>query len=141
MAKNIRFDVVAGEEPVVGNFDCHKKGRNAGRPAHKQEATPDDVLQLIKIATTKEAHLVSQWLRRKVNTHLDEELELLASHVLSEAEFDIRVPEVLGPYNRGNLDGALAAAVSRMKRKFAKLLRDHQRSENDDFLDDVQVVD
>lgn len=100
------------------------------------EAVSDDVLEFIEVAKKKEPHLVAQALRRKLNESLDEELEVLATHVLSEAVFDIHVPEVLGPMGRGDRDGALHAAVSRMRRKFAKMLRDHQRSESDNFYDE-----
>lgn len=117
--------------------------RNAGRPTHRAEQVPDEVLSLIRIAQDKEPQHVAQWLRRKLNAHLDEELEVLATHVLSEADFEevLTLAEVRGPLSRNDTDTAIRAVVSRMKRKFAKLLRDHERSENDDFLDTVQVVD
>lgn len=138
--------VVAAPVPKT-TFDCNKpktrNPRNAGRPTHRAEQVPEEVTNLIKTATTKEPGVVAQWLRRKLNAHMDEELEVLASHVLSEAGFEdvLELPEVRGPMGRGDTETAARAIISRMKRKFAKLLRDHERSENDDFLDEVQVVD
>lgn len=111
----------------------------AARAARAPQPIPDDIAQLMKVAREKEPHLVAQFLRRKLNAHLDDELEVLASHVLSEADFDTRIPEVMGPLNRGDTDGAMLALVSRMRRKFAKMLRDHQRGESDDFFDDCLV--
>jgi len=134
------LNIMPSDEDLVRAAKLKMRRPNAGRPP-RSEAVPEDIRQLMRLATTKEAHVISQWLRRKMNEHLDEELEVLASHVLSEMDFDPNIPEVMGPMGRGDTRAGLAALISRMKRKVAKLLRDHQRSENDDFLDEVQVVD
>jgi len=96
-------------------------------------------MELYKVAGTREPHVFAQMLRRRMNLFLDEELETLATWVLSEADFDTSIPEVQGPLTRGEPDKALAALISRMRRRFAKALRDHQRSESDDFYDDCIV--
>lgn len=95
--------------------------------------------ELIRLAQTRSAYNVSQWLRRKLNQFLDEELEVLASHVLSDMELPYDFPEVKGPILRGEYDKGLAQLTSRLRRRFAKLLRDHQRSEDDDFYDSCVV--
>lgn len=95
--------------------------------------------ELIRLVNTRNAHKVSQWLRRKLNQFLDEELEVLASHVLSEMELPYDFPEVKSPLLRGDYDAGLAQLTSRLRRKFAKLLRDHQRGEDDEFFDNCVV--
>lgn len=94
---------------------------------------------LIELAKTRDAHVFAQAFRRRLNQFLDDELETLATWVLSEAQFDVHVPEVMGPLGKGQPEVAMEALVSRMRRRFAKTLRDHQRSETDDFYDDCLV--
>lgn len=102
------------------------------------ELVRQEVDELLKLAN-KSPHQVALWLRRKMNQHLDEELEVLATHVLSELELPHDFPEVRGHLFRGNYEMGLDQLVSRLRRKFAKLLRDHQRGEDDDFYDSCIV--
>lgn len=101
---------------------------------------PDEVRHIIRIVKERscpEAVLV-EWLGNYVNERLDEELELLATHVLT-VEFEWRVPEVQGAMYRGQPDLAFQHLMSRMRRRFAKILRDHQRSDVDTFLDEAEM--
>lgn len=100
-----------------------------------EEVERSEVEELIHLARTKHSVHVSQWLRRRLNRFLDEELEVLATHVLSELELPHDMAEVRGPLYRGDYDKGLDLLVSRLRRKFAKTLRDHQRGEDDDFYD------
>lgn len=98
-----------------------------GRPPTTTETVTDDTKTLIDMVKTKDEVSVEQHLTRRMNKALNGELELLASHVLCDAQFDdVNLPEVLGPLGRGDGVGALKALCSRMRRRFAKLLRDHQ---------------
>lgn len=112
--------------------------RVTGRPP-RVEAVGEDVLNLIRLAQTRDPHVFAQQLSRKMNQFLDDELEALATWVLSADEFATNIPEVVGLLGRGDHEGAMAALSSRMRRRFAKALRDHQRSEADDFYDDCVV--
>lgn len=126
-------DVSLAPLTLVPNAPRHR----AGRPPTKDPASPE-LKHLINVARTKDHSAVAGWLQRKLNMHMDEELEVLATYVLGEAVFDVAsLPEVMGPLGRGDKELAMAMLVSRMRRKFAKLLRDHKRGETDDFLDNV----
>lgn len=57
---------------------------------------------------------------------LNDELELLATHVLG-LEINSDEPFIQGPLTRGDCRGVVAATVSLCRRRFAKILRDHQR--------------
>ncbi len=115
--------------------------RTGRRPTRPTDYITAEVQTLIDTVKNKEPHLVAQHLRRQMNSHLDEELEVLATFVLSSPDFDavVDLPEVIGPLGRGQPETAMRALVSRMRRKVAKMLRDHQRGEADDFLDDVAI--
>jgi hypothetical protein len=113
----------------------HTRYRN---PPRVMEETREDVEELVNLVQRK-PWLVQKWLQRRLNKHLDEELEVLASYVLSEMSLRHDYPEVLGPIYRGDYESGLSALVSRLRRQFAKLLRDHQRGEDDDFLDSCIV--
>lgn len=112
--------------------------RLTGRPPHV-EAVGEDVLALITLAQTRDAHTFATQLHLKMGQYLDDELEALATWVLSADDFEVRTPDVMGPLNRGDTEGALKAICSRMRRRFAKALRDHQRSEADEFYDGCMV--
>lgn len=112
--------------------------KRTGRPP-QVDPISDSVKQLIFLAKERDATVFSNALQNRLNQYLDEELEVLATWVLSVADFDHRVPEVLGPLGRGEHEQAMQALCSRMKRRFAKALRDHQRSEADDFYDSCTV--
>jgi hypothetical protein len=103
-------------------------------PVKSHPSEEEDVREFLKLAS-KSYSLAAQWLRRRLNQYLDEELELLATHVLSEMELPHNYPEVLSRLYRGDYEEGLQRLVSRLRRKFAKLLRDHQRSEDDSFHD------
>lgn len=59
---------------------------------------------------------------------MNEELELLATHVLGPGlEIDASAPYIQGPVSRGDCRETVKATVSLCRRRFAKILRDHQR--------------
>lgn len=99
----------------------------------------EDIAELVELVQRKTPGHVAQWLRNRLNQHLDEELEVLATHVLAEMELPTDFPEVRGPLLRGNYDEGLRQLTSRLRRRFAKLLRDHQRGEDDEFYDACTV--
>lgn len=113
--------------------------RLAARKAANDELVREEVAELIQLVETKSPSQVSQWLRRRLNQYLDEELEVLATHVLAEMDLPHNLPEVRGPLFRGEYERGLDALVSRLRRRFAKLLRDHQRGEDDAFYDSCVV--
>lgn len=85
--------------------------------------------ELVKRICTSSAsmHNKAITLQLYFDAMLNEELELLATHTLLEMEIDARVPFIQGAISRGDLNGIVSATVSVCRRKFAKLLRDHER--------------
>ncbi len=83
---------------------------------------------------------IDAWLQAYVDKRVDAELEFLASHVLS-LDFDVPA-EIRGVGSRGGvyLDQSFQLLVSRMRRRFSKLLRDHQRRDDDAAVDSTEVV-
>ena len=98
------------------------------------ETVTEETMSFIKLARTKDPVVVEQNLTRRITDAVDEELESLATHVLSSPDFDdVFQPEVLGPLHRGDGVSALKALSSRLRRRFAKLLRDSQYGEDETF--------
>ena len=114
--------------------------KRRGRPPTTTETITAESRQLIELAKSRDPVSFEQALTRHINSILDSELENLATYILSDREFDnVNHPEVRGPMGRGDSVGALMALTSRMRRKFAKALRDHQRGEDDVFTDQCLV--
>jgi hypothetical protein len=91
---------------------------------------------LVDIAQKRTPQDVAYWLYRYVGERLDEELETLATHFLSEGFEDIvQSQEVSSLITRGRPHEAVRVALSRSRRRTSKVLRDHQRSDEDAFLD------
>lgn len=78
----------------------------------------------------EKSNAVSETKSHMVQLHFDllmnDELELLAEHAL-QMQVDIQEPAVYGAVCRGDARGAVAAALSIMRRRMSKMLRDHQR--------------
>ena len=117
-----------------------KRRYSTGRRDRVQQVSPE-VEDLIKMVTSgRPPYIIGQYLSDLFNRKLDAELELLASHAL-QIEMDLKDPAVLTPIHRGQPHEALLQLQSRMRRKFAKMLRDHQRADDDLFTDQCIVED
>lgn len=110
-------------------------------PIHRVQHVSPEVEEFIRLVKAdKPPYLIGQWLSQWLNRKLDSELELLASTTLSMDLDDIlKDPAALGCLYRGNYQPGLQHLASRMRRRFAKLLRDHQRSDKDLFIDNCEV--
>lgn len=107
-----------------------------GRKPRRPVAVSEDVHELIRLALHRTPQDVAYWLHRYVSQKVDEELETLATYFLSSDFDDIAgAPEVKALLGRGRYEGAIELAMSRLRRRTSKVLRDHQRSEDDAFLD------
>lgn len=105
------------------------------RPRRPVPVTPI-VETLVTLVQERTPGDVAVWLQRYVGERIDEELELLATYFLAEAFDDIAMaPEVQALITRGRQVEAVRTALSRARRRTAKTLRDHQRSDDDAFLD------
>lgn len=103
------------------------------RPRNKVGPASKDIQDFLN--ATKTPYNIERLLQQYGNKLLDEELEVLSTEVL---RMDVNVDdfaEVWGPMHRGQPKVAMNALVSRMRRRFSKLLLDHQRGELDLFLD------
>lgn len=107
-----------------------------GRKPRRPVAVSEDVHELVRLVQQRTPQDVAYWLHRYVSQKVDEELETLATFFLSNDFGDIASSsEVKALLSRGRYDGAIELALSRMRRRTSKVLRDHQRSEDDAFLD------
>ncbi len=111
-------------------------------PRHRVQLVAPEVEEFIRLAQegTKPPYIIGQWMTQWLSRRLDTELELLASTALSmELDDLMRDPAVMGALQRGRYEEGLRQLMSRCRRRFAKLLRDHQRADDDDFLDAAEV--
>jgi hypothetical protein len=111
-----------------------------GRPTNQPEVPSEAAYELMLLAREDRPMQIDTWLQAHVDKRIDAELEFLASHVLS---LDFEVPgEIRGVGSRGGsyLDDAFQLLISRMRRRFSKLLRDHQRRDDDHLVDSTEVV-
>lgn len=124
------------------NVEPHRKTKLDPPVGGRRDRTPQvtqEVLDFIEfVRQERPPYVIGQWLSQYIARKLDAELELLASHVLL-LEADISDPQIQGPISRGNTREGLQQLQSRMRRKFAKLLRDHQRADDDLFTDQCVV--
>lgn len=118
-----------------------KLQRNNG-PMHRVQLVSPEVEEFIALARegTKPPYIIGHWLSQWLNRRLDAELELLASAALSlEMDDLLQDSAVLAALRRGRYDEGLHQLMSRCRRRFAKLLRDHQRAEDDDSVDAAEL--
>ena len=109
---------------------------SGGRKPRRPVPVSQDVTTLIQIARERSPQDVAYWLYRYVGSKVDDELEALATHFLAEDFLDIaQGPEVQALLSKGRSLEAITVAMSRLRRRTSKVLRDHQRSEDDAFLD------
>lgn len=80
-------------------------------------------LECSKAADETRAHMV----QLHIDAVMNDELELLAEHAL-QMTVEMTEPAVFGPASRGDARTAVEQALSIMRRRLAKLLRDHQRN-------------
>ena len=113
----------------------HPLQRPSRRNAQVRPETEELVLLVVQ---DKPLEQIDTWLFQILAARSDAELELLASHILTMS-LEQDVPEARAAVSRGHLEEAFALLGSRMRRRVAKLLRDHQRSEDDAFLDMCSV--
>ena len=73
-------------------------------------------------APETKAHMV----QLHIDAVMNDELELLAEHAL-QMQVGMDEPAVYGPACRGDARNAVEAALSIMRRRMSKMLRDHQR--------------
>lgn len=71
-------------------------------------------------------HTKAYMLQLYVNELLNDELELLAGHAL-QMNVEMDEPAVMGAVCRGDARLAVSAAISIMRRRMSKMLRDHER--------------
>lgn len=84
-------------------------------------------LECSKAADETRAHMV----QLHIDAVMNDELELLAEHAL-QMNVEMTEAAVFGPASRGDAKSAVEAAMSIMRRRLAKLLRDHQRNVEDE---------
>lgn len=109
---------------------------SGGRKPRRPVPVSEDVLELIRLVQQRTPQDVAYWLYRYVGAKVDDELETLATHFLTEDFLDIaQSAEVQALLSKGRALEAIALAMSRLRRRTSKVLRDHQRSEDDAFLD------
>ena len=111
-----------------------------GRPTKSPDVPTVYAFEVELLVKNGNLGKVDTWLKKHADKQLDAELELLASFILASS---FPVPQELRSLAaRGgtHLDDAFAELISRMKRRFAKTLRDHQRSDDDDIVDAVEEV-
>ena len=107
-----------------------------GRKPRRPVPVTDEVNALVKVAKDRPPQDVAYWLYRYTNQKVDDELETLATFFLSEGFEDILAgTEVKALIVRGQFLEAGRVAMSRLRRRTAKTLRDHQRSADDALLD------
>lgn len=91
---------------------------------------PDEVSHLINVVKAGPPQNVSAWLSNYVEENVSRELELIATHILSTNTLHSDFVEVNAAISRGLVQDGLDLLVSRLRRRMAKILRDHQRVES-----------
>ncbi len=108
----------------------------SGRKPRRAIPVSAAVSDLIKVAQSRTPQDVAYWLYKYVGERIDEELESLATYFIQEDFADIiQSTEVQAVLSRGRVLEGMQLAMSRQRRRVSKTLRDHQRSEDDAFLD------